>query len=612
MNKLFVFLVLLLVFFLFFPNSSFSASNFSTDYDIRYTIFENQNTHVEINITLTNQTSVYYASSYKIRVGFEQIENIKAFDPDGNILGNVSKDNEEQTIEVNFNKRVTGIGNKLNFNISFDTRQVAQKLGNIWEVNIPGFSTQPDYSTLNVQVTVPQSLGKASYIKPQIKNLSQKGDTYTFTKEELEKSGISMAFGDNQIYKFNLTYHLQNKNLFPIRTEIALPPNTNYQDVQIENIDPRPTNVRVDNDGNWLAEYSLPPGKKMDVEAKGKIKISLSPKKEPKTDNELSKYLKPKNYWEADNDKIKKLAQSLKTPEAIYDYVSDYLKYDYSRVSSNKPRLGALNLIDDPSSAVCLEFTDLFIALSRAAGIPAREIDGYAYTQNSKERPLSLVKDVLHAWPEYYNRTLQTWVMIDPTWANTTGGIDYFDVLDFDHIAFVIKGEDSNYPVPAGGYKLAGNEGLKDVNIGFANAYKEENQTLQIVQNMPNNIVSGFPFSGSLLIKNAGKTLAPAQSIIIYTSVLTPYYQRLTISEIPPYGNLTNPITFSKTSFLTNRQDLIRITLGGNTLFHKVKITPIFLSIWVLLGGGVIVTGIFIISIIVFKPWNLPIFRSKE
>src|SRR3989338_1699172 len=415
MNKLFVFLVLLLVFFLFFPNSSFSASNFSTDYDIRYTIFENQNTHVEINITLTNQTSVYYASSYKIRVGFEQIENIKAFDPDGNILGNVSKDNEEQTIEVNFNKRVTGIGNKLNFNISFDTKEVAQKLGNIWEVNIPGFSTQPDYSTLNVQVTVPQSFGKASYIKPQIKNLPQKGDTYTFTKEELEKSGISMAFGDSQIYKFNLTYHLQNKNLFPIRTEIALPPNTNYQDVQIENIDPRPTNVRVDNDGNWLAEYSLPPGKKMDVEAKGKIKISLSPKKEPKTDNELSKYLKPKNYWEADNDKIKKLAQSLKTPRAIYDYVSDYLKYDYSRVSSNKPRLGALNLIDDPSSAVCLEFTDLFIALSRAAGIPAREIDGYAYTQDSKKRPLSLIKDILHAWPQYYDKDLKTWVMVDPT-----------------------------------------------------------------------------------------------------------------------------------------------------------------------------------------------------
>ncbi|OGH14972.1 MAG: hypothetical protein A2860_02085 [Candidatus Levybacteria bacterium RIFCSPHIGHO2_01_FULL_37_33] len=611
MKKIISFLTIFLLFILLFASKTYAASNFSTDYDINYKVFENENTHVEINITLTNQTSTFYASSYKIQAGFSDIQNVKAFDSDGNILGSVYKDNEEQTIEVNFNKRVTGIGNKLNFNISFDTKEVAQKLGNIWEINMPGFSPKSNYSSLNAQVTVPPSFGRPAYVKPQIKDLAQKGNTYFFTKEQLEKSGISMAFGESQIYKFNLTYHLQNKNLFPIRTEIALPPNTNYQDVQIENIDPRPANVRVDNDGNWLAEYSLPPGKKTDVEARGKIKISLSPKKEPKTDNELSKYLEPNTYWEADNDKIKKLAQSLKTPRAIYDYVSGYLKYDYSRVSSNKPRLGALNLMDDPSSAVCLEFTDLFIALSRAAGIPAREIDGYAYTQDSKKRPLSLIKDILHAWPQYYDKDLKTWVMVDPTWANTTGGIDYFDVLDFDHIAFVIKGEDSNYPVPAGGYKLAGNEGLKDVNVSFANVYEEENPTLQIVQNMPNNIVSGFPFSGSLLIKNAGKTLAPAQSIIIYTSVLAPHYQRLTISEIPPYGNLIIPITFSKTSFLTNRQDLIRISLGGNTLFHKVKIIPIFLSKWALLGGGVIAFGILIISIIVLKPWNLPIFRSK-
>ena len=612
MKKIISILAIFFILILFFSSKAFAASNFSTDYDIKYKVFENENTHVEINITLINQTSTFYASSYKIQVGFADIQNVQAFDPDGNILSKVTKDNEGETVEVNFNRRVTGIGNKLNFNISFDTRQVGQKLGNTWEVNIPGFSTGSDYSTLNVQVAVPQIFGKASYIKPQIKNLSQKGDTYTFTKEQLGKSGISMAFGDNQIYKFNLTYHLQNKNLFPIRTEIALPPNTNYQNVQIENIDPRPTNVRVDNDGNWLAEYSLPPGKKMDVETKGKIKISLSPKKETETDQKLSNYLKEKNYWQVSDKKIKSLAESLKTPEAIYNYSVSHLKYDYSRVTSNKPRVGALSLIDDSSSAVCLEFTDLFVSLARAAGIPAREIDGYAYTQNSRQRPLSLVKDILHAWPEYYDKDLKTWVMVDPTWANTTGGIDYFNVLDFDHIAFVIKGENSEYPIPAGGYKLPGNEGEKDVNISFANYFTEEFPTLQIEQNLPNNILSGLSSGGTLIVKNTGKTLSPVQAVIIYTSTLTPYYQKLNLAEIPPYGSTVLPISFSKTSFLTNKEDLIKISLGGNILFHKVKITPIFFSKWVILGGGVIVAGIFIISIIALKPWNLPFFRPRR
>ena len=113
--------------------------------------------------------------------------------------------------------------------------------------------------------------------------------------------------------------------------------------------------------------------------------------------------------------------------------------------------MGALSALNNPTSAVCLEFTDLFVALSRAAGIPAREIDGYAYTNNAHDRPLSLTEDVLHAWPEYYDFDKKAWIMVDPTWGNTTGGIDYFNALDFDHIAFVIKGENSGYPIPAGG-----------------------------------------------------------------------------------------------------------------------------------------------------------------
>jgi transglutaminase-like putative cysteine protease len=52
---------------------------------------------------------------------------------------------------------------------------------------------------------------------------------------------------------------------------------------------------------------------------------------------------------------------------------------------------------------VCLEFTDLFIAIARAAGIPAREIDGFGYTQNAINRPISIDEDILHAWPEYYD-----------------------------------------------------------------------------------------------------------------------------------------------------------------------------------------------------------------
>lgn len=208
----------------------------------------------------------------------------------------------------------------------------------------------------------------------------------------------------------------------------------------------------------------------MDVKVAGKAKISLHPKKQKLSQREKEQYLKDNAFWQTSNKEIKKLALELKTPYEIYKYVVNNLKYDFQRVALGKPRMGALDVLKNPSSAVCLEFTDLFIAIARAAGIPAREINGFAYTRNSKERPLSLVKDVLHAWPEYYDQEIETWVMVDPTWENTTGGVDYFYTLDFDHFAFVIKGVNSTYPIPAGAYKIS-NAATRDVNVEFAETF---------------------------------------------------------------------------------------------------------------------------------------------
>src|SRR3989344_2583826 len=155
-----------------------------------------------------------------------------------------------------------------------------------------------------------------------------------------------------------------------------------------------------------------------------------------------------------------------------------------------------------------MEFTVLFIALARAAGIPAREVNGFAYTQNEKERPLSLVKDVLHAWPEYYDSDIQTWVMVDPTWGNTTGGVDYFYTLDFDHFAFVIKGVNSSYPIPAGGYKISQDLQTKDININFGDNFGTPTQTLSLSENFSDNYFSGANIQGNILIRNVGNLMS--------------------------------------------------------------------------------------------------------
>nr|MBI5456099.1 transglutaminase domain-containing protein [Candidatus Levybacteria bacterium] len=433
-----------------------------------------------------------------------------------------------------------------------------------------------------------------------------------FTKNDLGDSGISISFGNFQIYSFDLIYHLENKNLYPVSTEIALPPDTNYQKILIDNINPRPTNVSIDKDGNWLARYILSPNKSMDIKVLGKAKVYLNPKEEYLDPIMAKEYLKQNQYWDLENSKIKELAKDLKTPYAIYQYVYKTLGYDFSRVQSNSPRLGAANALKNPDSAVCLEFTDLFIAIARAVGIPAREINGYAYTSNSSQRPLSFVKDILHAWPEYYDYDKKTWIMIDPTWANTTGGVDYFNTLDFDHIAFVIKGLSSTYPVPAGGYKLSTDENKKDVGVSIDSAFKEKTANITSEILFPDLILSGLSINGSIKALNIGNSLVNKQEIKVSTSFLSPKSQSVFIKDIPPYGFQIISLNFDKTPILTNAKDTIKITAGNSNVLKHIKILPFYAHKIFILGGLAIASFSVIILLIAYIYRRLSLFKQKR
>lgn len=589
MKKLSIFLVCLIFTIIIPPPQSVKAAeNFVTDYDVKYTVKNDGVTRADMKVALTNSTSdYYYASSYKIELGFDDISNVTAFDLGGALKPVVEKTPNGYTLELVFNKKIVGVGNKQEFTITFDTSDVAQKIGKIWEINIPGIEDEKAFYSFNVNLIVPSGFGRPVYIKPE-----QTDEKLHFTKDELSKSGISLAYGSEQQYSFNLKYHLQNKNLFPIRTEIAIPTDTNYQDVFLTSIIPEPVSVKKDIDGNYLAEYELNPAQKLEVTVVGVANIFLTPRPESISDSQLAQFIKEKPYWQISNNKIKELAKIHNTPESIYQYVIETLDYDFSRVTNSTNRLGAVGVLEQPSTAVCLEFTDLFITIARAAGIPAREVDGYAYTENSRQRPLSLVTDILHAWPEYYDRDKQTWIMIDPTWADTTNGVDYFHVLDFDHFAFIKKGESSSYPIPAGGYKIIGDKEKKDILIAASEIEINTENILQVRSLDTDSYIAGFPIEGSITIFNKGPDVLNNEEITLQSSDLTPSIQTIDTGELLPYQQKEVKFRYNKKSFLTNQSYDITMQLAGIEYRKKIKITPVFAKDWKIIGGvlGVVFT----------------------
>ncbi len=473
---LFVFLSLFFSFFLQVPDV-FAQKNFRSELSSSYEIYENGKAIVNLKFKLTNLQTDLYASSYSIFLSSTDPKEIFVKDRGGiNIPFSSTKDQDKTSVNVNFDNPVLGKDNSQEFILTYTSYEFAHKNGDIWEVTIPKIDVS-HFDYFDVSMSVPGNF-EVAYMSPNPVSVSSVSNRniYKFNSDLASRQGIFSTFGKFQVFTFSINYHLYNPLKKKARTSIALPPDTAYQRMYYSKIDPVPSNMYVDEDGNWIAEYEISPQENIDVKTNGSVQIFPSAiKKELLTSEQRKRYLEPKEYWESNDPQIVEIASKLKTPRDIYDYVVKSLKYDFTKISNPTKRLGAKTILSSTDKALCTEFTDLFIAISRASGIPAREINGYGYTENPGREPLSLVEDVLHAWPEYFDDEKQLWISVDPTWGNTTGGVDFFSNFDLRHFAFVTHGIDSKYPYPAGSYK-SGTVPQKDIQIIFGKLPENKNE----------------------------------------------------------------------------------------------------------------------------------------
>jgi len=599
-RKIFLFLAILFLFKFFSP--VFASSEFETEYNVTYVVLPSGRIKVTQEISLTNKFSNIYATQYSLIIKGGQIENIQANDQEGPLKTEIKKVGQETIINLTFNQQVVGTGKTLNFTLRYDALDLARKNGQIWEINIPKLGEKEEIDNYTLFLKVPKNFGKPTYIKspPVEGSYDENYHIFRFTKNQITTAGVNAVFGDFQIFDFDLSYYLENPNPYLGEIEIALPPDTAFQKISYQKIDPLPENVRIDNDGNWLAKYVLNPKEKMIVKARGKAKIFAQPQEffPPPSEENLKNNLLPKKYWESDSPLIIQKAQELKTPQAIYNFVVNTLSYDFNKIEENPKRLGALQALSHPQNAICMEFTDLFIALARAAGIPAREINGYAYTTNEKLTPLSLNTDVLHAWPEYYDDEKKAWIPVDPTWEKTTGGIDYFKKTDLNHFTFVIHGEESEFPLPVGSYKNSEIQ-EKNIQVTFGEYEEEKPPELKVEFNLPEKIYWGIKTRGEIIIKNLGPgavynlnvnvnptglELISAKNFPFNLSIFPPFAnEKIEVQIKPEFKNSLNP----KIEVYLNNQIF---TYSFKNMLPQKKTVLLFLGVILLVIGLVFLT----------------------
>jgi len=149
----------------------------------------------------------------------------------------------------------------------------------------------------------------------------------------------------------------------------------------------------------------------------------------------LDNYKKAERYIESDDTDIKKTSQSFKGEDiyalvqVIYDYVMDNMEW----VSYVPEDVGAKAALIEKQGD-CTSYSDLFIALLRAYGIPARIIEGY--TINAADLSIG------HNWVEVYFNDIG-WVPFDPTFDDNNGSTSLFNNLNNIYVYFSFKRNDS-------------------------------------------------------------------------------------------------------------------------------------------------------------------------
>jgi transglutaminase-like putative cysteine protease len=213
-----------------------------------------------------------------------------------------------------------------------------------------------------------------------------------------------------------------------------------YQTVHSMEVTPGDYRLIVDEHGNRYAEFDLsdmPPGATIQIQLGYRVAVhEVAYDLADCTGGMPDEFTQAELHVESNNVQIVDLSQELsegtktvcEQVRAFYDYVGNHLVY-----STNGADWGAQAALGE-MGADCTEFASLLMALSRAAGIPARYIEGlWARGETAPDDARTE-----HAWLEIYLPGVG-WAPMDPTLGRSSVSREgYFAHLPPDHIIVTV------------------------------------------------------------------------------------------------------------------------------------------------------------------------------
>jgi hypothetical protein len=145
-----------------------------------------------------------------------------------------------------------------------------------------------------------------------------------------------------------------------------------------------------------------------------------APDSKEETEKILKEYLKSEKYIDSNSPEIEDTVHTiiqddrdqLSAAKKLYDFVTAHLEYDYGRDIRTNNKIFKASEILKINKGICQDYSILFAALCRAAGIPARYCVGIPVRSITVDNDRTL--EYGHAWVELYLENYG-WVSFDPT-----------------------------------------------------------------------------------------------------------------------------------------------------------------------------------------------------
>ncbi len=417
-----------------FPSANAQSQYRVNDLDVLVTVLDDRSARVVMDYNFTWLQTGTYVSTWNILLDTPDPHGVRVQSQGRDLGFTMQTQGDVTSLWIELGRDVYA-GEAMVFRVEYVTSSSILSIGPERQLTLTIWEIAPK-DRVNLTVVAPAGFQQVSH---QPSFLQGSGGVLSGTAEGVQPGInhlIEVSYAASEaVYDLTYVYTFTNQGSsteYGAEFEVPIYAEAPHQTVTRLSVSPDPISSSYDESGNYRSRFrfgSIPPGGSIQINVSYSIRVSVPFAPDSTYRGGVGTvplayiaYTQGDEYWEVADPSISALASNitagkvsvLEMSKAIYDYVVENIEYDYAKynlVTSGLPveRYGAVKTLE-LGRGVCEDMTDFYVALCRAAGIPAIEVVGFSY-----EGDCVLGIGSRHAWAGIYIPDYG-WMDVDPTW----------------------------------------------------------------------------------------------------------------------------------------------------------------------------------------------------